>query len=190
MARVINLARQHFSDSEEFEKLISPHLNNMYRLAYRFTGNTADSEDLVQDVLVKIYPRRQQVFRIEKLRPWLAKILYRLFIDQHRRATRSPLRLLKFSVKESYERENTIENVPAENPGPAEIIDQQLSYSKIMQALDGLNDDQRHLCILHDVEGYTLNELVDILNSPLGTLKSRLHRARATLRRKLNRGTF
>ena len=185
------MAKQLISDAEKFEILITPHIKNMYRLAYRFTGNTADAEDLVQDVLVKIYPRRDEVFRIEKLRPWLVKILYRVFVDQHRRAARSPLRLLKFTgngINDLFD--ETVKNIPSEDPGPAEIFDRQLTYSKILWALAVLNDDQRHLCILHDVEGYTLNELVDILNAPLGTLKSRLHRARAALRQKLNKGTF
>ncbi|MCB2183744.1 MAG: RNA polymerase sigma factor [Desulfobulbaceae bacterium] len=184
------MARQNISDADEFEMLVTPHIENMYRLAYRFTGNTADAEDLVQDVLVKVYPRRQEVARIEKLRPWLVKILYRVFVDQHRRAVRSPLRLLKFTSSNDDDFDETLKNIPTEDPGPAEIIDRKLNYSRILQALDLLNDDQRHLCILHDVEGYTLSELVDILNVPLGTLKSRLHRARAALRQQLNRGTF
>lgn len=191
MERVISLDKELISDAEEFEILITPHIKNMYRMAYRFTGNTADAEDLVQDVLVKIYPRRHEVFRIEKLRPWLVKILYRIFLDQHRRGTRSPLRLLKFTGNDNHELlDETVKNIPSKNPGPAEIVDQQLTYSKILRALDLLNDDQRHLCILHDVEGYTLNELVDILNAPLGTLKSRLHRARAALRQKLKKEPF
>lgn len=161
----------------------------MYRLAYRLTGNTADSEDLVQDVLVKIYPRRKELAQMEKLRPWLARVLYRLFIDQQRRAARSPLRLLKFG-KTTDDRYDALNDFPSDEPGPAEIVDQRLTYSRILRAMNLLNDDQRHLCILHDVEGYTLNEIVEIFGTPIGTLKSRLHRARALLRKKLNDGTF
>ena len=57
-------------EAAEFEELLAPHIQRMFRLAYRFTGNMADSEDLVQDVLVKIYPRKNEVVRIEKLGPW------------------------------------------------------------------------------------------------------------------------
>lgn len=186
--RRIQLAQQ--PDASEFEKLVKPHIDTLYRLAYRLTGNAADAEDLVQDVLVKIYPRRQQVTQVEKLRPWLGKVLYRLFIDQKRRAARSPLRLLKFGKKDRNEQNDTLKNIPAEGPGPVEIFDQQLTYKKILDALNLLNENQRHLCILHDIEGYTLNELVDFFEIPIGTLKSRLHRARASLRKKLNDGTF
>ncbi len=161
----------------------------MYQLAYRLTGSMADAEDLVQDVLVKIYPRRRELPEVKKLRPWLARVLYTLFVDQKRRAARSPLRLLRFT-KKNENGQDALHDIPSDDPGPAEILDRRFTYAEIQQALKTLNEDQRHLCILHDMEGYTLNELTEILSTPIGTLKSRLHRARAILRKILNKGTF
>jgi sigma-70-like protein len=63
-------------DALNFEDLLRPQVEYLYRLAWRFTGSVADAEDLVQDVLIKLFPRTQELLEIEKLRPWLARVLY------------------------------------------------------------------------------------------------------------------
>lgn len=82
------------SAAGQFEQLLEPHLHHLYQLAYRFCNNQADAEDLVQDVVVKLLPRTGEMARIEKLRPWLAKVLYRQFVDRYRQNERSPLNLV------------------------------------------------------------------------------------------------
>ena len=67
-----------------FEDLLRPQVEYLYRLAWRFTGSVADAEDLVQDVLIKLFPRTQELLDIEKLRPWLARVLYHQYIDSVR----------------------------------------------------------------------------------------------------------
>src|SRR6266702_5499255 len=74
-----------------FEDLLRPQVEYLYRLAWRFTGSVADAEDLVQDVLIKLFPRTQELLEIEKLRPWLARVLYNQFVDSVRRHARSPI---------------------------------------------------------------------------------------------------
>src|SRR5437667_9308357 len=74
----------------DFERLLRPHLDHLYKLAYRFTGATDRAEDLIQDLLVRIYPRGAELSRIEQPRPWLLRVMYRIFIDQKRRETRAP----------------------------------------------------------------------------------------------------
>lgn len=164
------------SDSDRFEQLVFPHIDHLYRLAFRFTGRREDAEDLVQDLLVKLYGRQQEVATIEKLRPWLAQVLYRLFIDQVRQQKRQP------SVDE-----NEADCDVFENPedGPEQLVQQAIVQDRLQQAFTTLNDDQRALLALHDIEGYTLAELESVLETPIGTLKSRLHRARQKLREKL-----
>ena len=77
--------------ASQFENLLRPHVEHLYRLAWRFTGNKADAEDLVQDVLLKLYRRTHELARIEQLRPWLAKVLYHQYIELVRQRARSPL---------------------------------------------------------------------------------------------------
>jgi RNA polymerase sigma-70 factor (ECF subfamily) len=154
-----------------FEAVLAPHIEHLYRLAYRFTGNRADAEDLVQDLLVKLYPRRAELAAIDYLQPWLVRALYNLFIDSVRRAGRSPL-----TDASGDEVLPALEDVPARDP------EDPLLQQRLQQALLALNADQRSLIVLHDIEDYTLQELEQLLDAPVGTLKSRLHRARARLR--------
>ncbi|MEW6518056.1 MAG: RNA polymerase sigma factor [Desulfurivibrio sp.] len=187
MEKVISLI-QYFSQTSEFEKILHPYILKLYRVAYRLCGSAADAEDLVQDVLVKVYPKRQTLGSLENPGPWLVKVMYRTFIDQRRRLARSPLHLQQCSNDE--ENNSLLESIPSEHRGPEEISENNQVREKLMRAINSLNLDQKHLCILHDVEGYTLNELEDILDTPIGTLKSRLHRARASLRKILQHETF
>jgi len=115
---------------------------------------------------------------IEVLGPWLSKSLYHLFIDQHRRKIASPI-----SLVEDIGMELTM--MACANAGPAEGLIREQTASRLAQALSLLNRDQRMLIAMHDMEGYSLPELASMLETPLGTLKSRLHRARARLREQL-----
>ena len=179
---------QHFPQTSEFEKIVRPHVMKLYRVAYRLCGTVNDAEDLVQDVMVKLYPKRQNLAAIERPGPWLVKVLYRTFIDQRRRVARSPLHLVQTSNNE--DDTPLLESIPSEHNNPEELSVNRQMRDRLMQAIGSLNQDQRHLCILHDVEGYTLNELEEILDTPIGTLKSRLHRARANLRNLLQNETI
>ena len=161
------------ADSSNFEQLISPHIDYLYRLAYRFTNNRLDAEDLVQDLLVKLYGRREEVAGIEKLRPWLAQVLYRMFLDQVRQNQRRPI---------SDDADIDIGEFEHPDRGPAQLLEQAITQERLQVAYGRLNQDQRALLALHDIEGYTLLELETILETPVGTLKSRLHRARKRLR--------
>lgn len=71
--------------ASKFEELVYPHINYLYRLAFRFCGNQADAEDLVQDLLIKLYPKRAELEKVEKLRPWVTTSLYRMFVDSYRK---------------------------------------------------------------------------------------------------------
>lgn len=180
----------HPSSREHFMRLVQPHIEPLFRLAWRLTGTRHDAEDLLQELLLKLYPRTDELARVEQLRPWLARVLYRMFIDEKRRSNRSPLHL---AIDNSPD-----DNVPAaldehrqtEEPpesGLQRSHDQQLVEACIRR----LSGDHRDVLLLHDIEGYALKEMEAILDCPIGTLKSRLHRARARLRELLEEeGTF
>lgn len=160
---------------QQFETLLQPHLQRLYQLAFRFTGQRADAEDLVQDVVIKLYPRLQEMQKIEKLSPWLARVLYRHFVDRTRSKQRSPIHLVA-------DDEATPEDYSNGSTGPADNTEESILQNRLQSALQRLNDDQRALVILHDVEGYTLNEIHRMHDVSIGTLKSRLNRARSRLR--------
>jgi RNA polymerase sigma factor (sigma-70 family) len=176
-------------NSDDFETLIRPHLECLYRISYRYTGNKSDAEDLVQNLLVKLYPRRDELFEVINLRSWLLRVLYRQFIDSTRKQKRTPLKLI--TARHPIKNEDPLEKVPSPNYNPEEYTQRKDLAESIKQALDTLNKDQRAVIVMHDIEGYKLNELEILLEVPQGTLKSRLHRGRAKIRDVLiKNGTF
>jgi len=158
--------------------LLRPYVEGMYRLAYRFCGCREDAEDLVQDVLVKLYPRIQELRGIENLQSWLATVLYRQFVDRTRHINRSP-------VQSSEDGDTPPLAEDQSTNQPEALLLNHEAIDHVQKALLQLNDDQRVLVVLHDVEGYKLTELKEMLDVPVGTLKSRLHRAREQLKKLL-----
>jgi RNA polymerase sigma-70 factor (ECF subfamily) len=165
--------------ASKFEDLLRPHVEHLYRLAWRFTGSVADAEDLVQDVLLKLYPRTRELSDIEQLRPWLVRVLYHQYVDFVRQQARSPI---TDPAPSSEGDGDPLDGLPAVQDGPEEHAERGQWHECILRALDQLNPDQRAVVTMHDIEGYSLEELETILETPIGTLKSRLHRARHRLR--------
>nr|WP_318527385.1 RNA polymerase sigma factor [Marinobacter halotolerans] len=171
------------SRPSRFEKLVQPHLDAMYRFAFRLSGQQQDAEDLVQDVVVKLYPRLEELESIDQLRPWLNRVLYRQFIDSVRRKGRqadSPMSSFEFSDAESW-----IDAQPADLPDITERLDSDRMRAMLENALSDLSPDQRTLLLLCEVDGWNQEDIAAVLDIPLGTVKSRLHRCRAALRKKL-----
>lgn len=177
--KLLNLWTKTQNQATEFERLLSPHIEHLYKLAYRFCGQQSDAEDLVQELLVKLYPKTQEISHIENLKPWLDKTLYHLFIDQKRKASRSPVDLKNEDLTENLENEASLPNHQTTSQEDDRFLQQ------VAKALLTLNPDQRSLIVMHDLEGYTLSELENLLATPIGTLKSRLSRARGKLKASL-----
>ncbi|MEJ2061073.1 MAG: RNA polymerase sigma factor [Gammaproteobacteria bacterium] len=180
MPRLLSFPRK----TRRFEALLVPHLEHLYRLAYRWCGNREDAEDLVQELVIKLYPRLDELERLERARTWLARVLYNLYVDEVRRRQRSPL------VQAVAESEAVLSELSCDRPEPGLLAEGDELQMRLLQALRGINPDQRVVVTLHDVEGYTLEEIEQIIDTPLGTLKSRLHRARRALRDALDREPF
>lgn len=158
--------------AKRFERVIEPCMDHLRRLAIRLTGSTDDAEDLLQDLMVRLHPRMDEVAALERPRPWLARVLYRLFVDEWRRRRSAP------DIDTAAEPDDSA----GSEPRPDDAFEQGLTRGRLQSALDRLPAFQRELILMHDVEGYTLVEITEITETPIGTLKSRLHRARAALR--------
>ena len=161
--------------SEEYEDILTTHLNDMYALAMQLTGSTHNAEDLVQDLFISLSMRRYRKREIERPRAWLATILYRIFIDQWRRQKRSPV---VYGVEPNDS--DSVETLAHEwrNNDPVNYVDRQRQQNQALAVLDELNEQHREIIILFDLHEYTMNEIAEIMGLPLGTVKSNLHRAR------------
>lgn len=169
-----------------FDALIRPHLDKLYRLAFRLTGERAEAEDLVQDVLVKAFHRHGELTSIAALGPWLARVLYNQFIDHQRKYARMRLRSVPLD-----EKSDQLPDADAGTRTPEQQASVEFDIRKLNRALAELSIEHRAVLLMHDSEGYKLIEIQTITGVSLGTLKSRLHRARARLRELLQAdGTF
>lgn len=164
----------------EFSDWIAPHLEMLYRTAWRFTGHRQDAEDLVQELLLRLYQKPQRWKALDQPAAWLVRSLHNLFVDQWRLTRHQPL--------------NNRHHLPWEELlGHEEFVDadlERLAQSEILQrqirrVLEALPREQCAIVVLHDMEGYTMSELTCLLGLPLGTVKSRLFRARRHLRQAL-----
>ncbi len=138
----------------------------MYRFAFRLTGQQQDAEDLVQDVVVKLYHRLEELEAVDQLRPWLNRVLYRQFIDSVRRRGRRADWVIS-DIAPAGE-SDLLDNQPADLPD----ITEQLDFAKLRPVLDRLmrtlSPDQRTLILLYDVDGWSQEEISRVLDIPLG----------------------
>jgi len=174
------------NQAELFERLLRPHMTRLFRLAYRLTNHKADAEDLFQEVLARMFTRLDELAALADPGPWLSRVLYNQFVDDRRRYARRRL----VSVSEDALPGAAIDTVadPCPDAGEPERL---LDISRLHAAMSQLSDEHRLVVMLHDAEGYKLEEIHTLTGDPIGTVKSRLHRARARLRELLgDDGTF
>lgn len=160
-----------------FDALLRPHLDRLYRLSVRLAGSRADAEDLFQDVLVKAFGRLDDLLEVREPGSWLCRVMYNHFIDNRRRFARARL----VSVEESRLPGQSVESLPGDLD-PVRDAERLDNINRLDRALAILSDEHRLVVLLHDTEGYKLQEIHEITGDPVGTIKSRLHRARARLR--------
>ncbi len=169
------------STQNAFSESVKPHLGTLYRLAYRLTGRQHEAEDLLQELLTRLYVRAERLEEIESLRPGLARALYNLYIDERRHLARG--------AHGHTNPPSAADADPMDFPARA-TSDTDLVFSTEMERVsrhlaelvDKLPQEQRDVIILHDVEGYELHESAEILGVAVGTVKSRLHRGHERLR--------
>lgn len=157
-----------------WEEVARTHGRFLYTVAYRLTGNDDDAQDLVQDVLLRVR-KGLESYRPGSLEGWLSRITTNAFLDDVRRRQRRPVDL--FSGEP--------DRVVPPTPGADVALDAEVLPEDVQSALRRLPADYRSAVVLSDVVGLTYQEISDALSVPVGTVRSRLHRGRAMLRRAL-----
>lgn len=192
MTTIAGLFNRQDRSKDKFITVLRPHVDIMYRMAFRWTGEKSAAEDLVQDVLVKLTDKVDEIAALENPRPWLLKVVYRQFVDEHRRRKRR-LELVSSDTSgaasdaEDGADDRGIEAATPEGQNPATAVG---NIQELQHALAQLEPGQRDVILLHDAEGYSDSETAKILDISKGTVKSRLHRARHKLKKILAGGTI
>ncbi len=169
---------------KEFAELIEPHLSSLYNTALRMTHNQHDAEDLVQDTLFKAYRALDQFQKDTNFRAWIFRILVNTFITAYRKAIRQPQKVSYDDMEEFFLYKRLDETVAMQEVAKEEFLEN-LFDDEVKEALDNLPYQFRLVVLLCDVEGFSYNEIAEIIDAPLGTVMSRLYRGRKLLQRHL-----
>lgn len=167
---------------EVFDQEFMPHINSMYNFAYRLTFDEDDSKDLVQDTYLKAYRFIDSFERGTNAKAWLFRILKNSFINDFRKKSKQPAKV-DYQEVESYYNSDDVD-VPITTDLRVDSLKDMIG-DEITIALNSLAVDFRTVIILCDLEGFTYEEMAKILDIPIGTVRSRLHRARNLLKEKL-----
>jgi RNA polymerase sigma factor (sigma-70 family) len=156
-----------------FEQEVAEVMDFLYTVAYRMTYNQQDAQDLVQETVMRAYRYFDHFRQGTNFKAWIATVMRNLFINEYRKKMRAPHRVDFEKVKQF---------IPAqeEKSSQEEILNEKISY-----ALQELPEELRAAVTLFYLEGFSYKEISQIMDIPLGTVMSRLHSARETLKKKL-----
>jgi RNA polymerase sigma-70 factor (ECF subfamily) len=174
------------ADQVEFAELAMPYMSALYSAALRMTRNPSDAEDLVQETYLKAY-RAFATFRDgTNLKAWLYKILTNTFINSYRSKKRRPEQVELDDTEDFYlfRRLGGLEAVAATRSAETELLDA-MPDDIVKRALEDLPEQFRMAVMLADVEGFSYKEIAEIMEVPIGTVMSRLHRGRKQLQKRL-----
>jgi RNA polymerase sigma-70 factor (ECF subfamily) len=171
--------------ADPFETEALSFLDALYRTGLRMTRSEAEAEDLVQETYIRAFRFRDQFTPGTNLKAWLFRILTNTFINQYRRKAARPETTELDDVEESILYRHMRDVSPgSSSPDPErELIDKTLS-SEVKEALEALPEKFRTTLLL-DVEGFSYKEIAEVLDIPIGTVMSRLHRGRKFLQKRL-----
>lgn len=173
------------SNQMEKEKIVQEFLPMVYNLAYRLCGNPADAEDIAQDAFVKVFKSLERFRSESDLSTWI----YRITVNTWKNRVRSEKRrgLWKMFSLEGLagDEEKKAVEIPANEPAMGSRLEEEEKEGAVQKALLELEEEERTILVLRDVEEKSYEEISKALEVPLGTVKSKLFRARESLRKKL-----
>ncbi len=162
----------------DFEREAIPHMNAVYNFALRMTGDEDDANDLVQETYLKAFRFFDKFEKGTNCKAWLFRILKNSYINDYRKAVKEPNKVDYEDVQNFYEnvKSDEINSKHYEQDAFSNLLD-----DEITKVLSALPEDFRTAIILSDIEGFTYEEIADFVDIPVGTVRSRLHRARKML---------
>lgn len=174
-ADLLLVKRAQKGDADAFESLYNRHLKRIYNIAWRMMGSGADAEDIAQEVMLKAW-RALPAFKLDSaFGTWLYRIAMNACCDELRRRKAKTV-----SVEEMHESGHELETEGFE--------ERSVTAGGIAWAVERLSEEYRAALVLRDIEGYSYEEIADILRCPIGTVRSRINRAREQMRNMLYAG--
>ena len=172
---IINDQKQLYAD---FEKEAIPHMDALFNFALRMTGDRDEADDLVQETYLKAFRFFDKFEKGTNCKAWLFRIMKNTFINSYRKTSKEPDKIDYEEVENFYEniKSSSTDSAHLEKEMYDNLLDDELS-----NAIASLPEDFRTVIILCDIEGFTYDEIADFVDVPVGTVRSRLHRARKML---------
>ena len=169
------------NNPEIFEKELFPHIEALKTFAYHLTYNEDDANDLVQETYMKAHRFIDKYIQGTNAKAWLFKILKNAYINQYRKKSKQPTRV---DFEDIVNFHDSDDRLPGYLDLREELFDKMMG-DEVTIAINSLPIDFRTVVLLCDVEGFTYEEIAKIIDVPIGTVRSRLFRARNMLKEKL-----
>jgi len=166
------------------EALVTRYGRSVYNMTYRLAGNDADAKDLAQEAFIRVFRALRSIDPAAHLEGWLHRIVTNLFIDMLRRRPKARIESLDAPVATLRGGEVGREIADERAHPEADVVESQMD-AEVQRALMALHPELRAVVVFSDIEGYAYEEIANVLQIPVGTVKSRLHRARRVLQAKL-----
>ncbi|MFU8859310.1 MAG: sigma-70 family RNA polymerase sigma factor [Cyclonatronaceae bacterium] len=176
------LTSEEIKKQQDFEDEMLPHLDAIYNFALRLTTDPNDAEDLVQDTIVKAFRFFNSYEKGTNAKAWLFRILKNSYINNYRKKSKQPHQVDYDEISTFYE---TVRSEQSNTTDMEDLMYGQLLDDDVTRALERIPEDFRTVVLLCDVEGFTYEEIANMLDVPIGTIRSRLHRGRNLLRAQL-----
>lgn len=168
----------------EFEELASQYQRDIYNAALRMTRDPDDAADLAQDALAKAYAAFDQFRRGTNFKAWLYRILTNTYINQYQRRVRGP-KFVPYDASDDATRLEAEAMATVQDDRPEIAALSKVRDEEVEAALDAIPEEFRRVVVLSDIDGFTYNEIAQVLKIPMGTVRSRLFRGRRLLRKPL-----
>ncbi len=178
----MSLTNDDILKQREFNAEMIPHMDALYNFAIRLANDPNDAEDLVQDTIVKAYRFFASYERGTNAKAWLFRILKNSYINNYRKQSKQPFQVDYDEISTYYE---SVRSERSDTTDMEEIMYRELLDDEVTSALNRLPEDFRTVVLLCDIEGFTYEEIANMLDVPIGTIRSRLHRGRNLLRTSL-----